>query len=92
MPSVIIDLKEIAEFISKDSPRYATRQVEKIISKVESLELQMRMDKVVSEYEDPEILEIQEGNCRIIYKIKSDHELDIILIQHGARRFPRVKK
>lgn len=92
LPSAILDLKEIAEFISKDSPRYATRLVEKIISKVESLELQIRMGKVVSEYEDPEILEIQEGNYRIIYKIKPDQELDVILIHHGARRLPRVKK
>jgi toxin ParE1/3/4 len=59
---------------------------------VESLQFQIKMGKVVSEYEDPQVLEIQEGNYRIIYTVKTDNELDIVLIHHGARRLPRIKK
>lgn len=92
LPSAILDLKEIAEYISRDSTKYSSRRVEKVISKVENLESHMRMGKIVPEYENPQILEIQEGNCRIIYKIKSVTELDIVLIHHGARRLPRINK
>ena len=61
------DLKNIADYISKDSVIYAKRQVIKIRKKTEILKTQIRIGKIVPEIEDPDIRELIEGNYRIIY-------------------------
>jgi len=65
------DLKNIADYISKDSVIYAKRQVIKIRKRTEILKTQIRSGKIVPEIEDPDIRELIEGNYRIIYKIIS---------------------
>lgn len=49
------DLKEIFEYISPDSRRYAKLQIERIQKRTESLKNQPRLGKVVQEMEDPQI-------------------------------------
>jgi len=79
------DLKEIYDFISLDSRRYAKHQVEKIQSKTNILKTGTIIGKKVSEIDDEKVREIFEGNYRIIYRIILEDEIHILLIHHGAK-------
>lgn len=83
------DLKEIYDYISFDSRRYAKLQVERIQNKTEILKTHIEIGKVVDEIGDPKIREIVEGNYRIIYRIISKNELHILMVHHGARDLKR---
>ena len=83
------DLKEIYDYISLDSKRYAKLQVERIQNKTEILKSQIEIGKIVEELNDPKVREIIEGNYRIIYRIVSKSELHILLVHHGARDLSR---
>jgi toxin ParE1/3/4 len=83
------DLKEIHEYISLDSKRYAQLQVERIQGRTEILKKHPRLGKRVVEIDNKEILELIEGNYRIIYRLKSEKEIDILLIHHSARDLKR---
>jgi len=83
--SAKIDLKEIYDFISLDSKRYARFQIEKIQNKTEILKTGMIIGKRVSEIDNDNVREIFEGNYRIIYGIISKNEIHILLIHHGAK-------
>ena len=52
------DLKDIAEYISKDSRRYAKFQITKIITRTRILKTQMRLGKMVAEIDQENIREL----------------------------------
>jgi len=79
------DLKTIAEYIKLDSIRYAKLQVIKIKSRTHILKSHPQAGRVVSEIESAEIRELTEGNYRIIYKVLSKGQVDILTIHHSAR-------
>jgi addiction module RelE/StbE family toxin len=83
------DLKDIADYISKDSVVYAKRQALKIKNKTSILKTQIKAGKVVPEIENSDIREIIEGNYRIIYKIISKNRIDILTVHHSARDLRR---
>ncbi len=79
------DLKSISEYISSDSVRYAKLQVVKIRTRTKIIKSHIRSGKVVTETNDQDIRELIEGNYRIIYKIVSEKQIDILTIHHSAR-------
>ncbi len=79
------DLKSIAEYISKDSKRYALFQVLKLKQRTEILKTQVYSGKIVSEIDEKNIRELIEGNYRIIYKIVSKNQIDILTVHHTSR-------
>lgn len=79
------DLKEIYDYISLDSKRYARFQIEKIQAKTEILKSGYLIGKKVSEIDDENVRELFEGNYRIIYRIINRKEIHIILVHHGAK-------
>jgi addiction module RelE/StbE family toxin len=79
------DLKSIAVYISNDSKRYAKLQVVKIRTKTNILKSHVKIGKIVSEIDNQNIRELIEGNYRIIYKIVSEKQIDILTIHHSAR-------
>ena len=81
----LFDLKEIYDYISYDSKKYAQYQILKIRISIKILKQYKFSGKIVEEYNDENIREIIEGNYRIIYKILGDDRIDIITIHHGAR-------
>ncbi len=83
------DLQDIYEFISLDSKRYAKIQIEKIVDSAEILRLQNRAGKIVPEKGDENIREIIEGTYRIIYRIKSESHIEILMVHHSARDLTR---
>ncbi len=84
------DLKEISTFISQDSKKYARHQVDLIRNRTIILKNQPLIGKIVVEYNNPSIRELVQGNYRIIYRVLNEKMIHIILIHHGARRFPRI--
>ena len=85
------DLKAIAEYISKDSKRYAKRQVLRLKNRTRVLNTQIRSGKIVSEISRENIRELVEGNYRIIYKIVNENQIDILTIHHSSRDLTRRK-
>ena len=83
------DLKSIADYISNDSKRYAKLQVVKIRTKTTILKSHAKIGKIVPEIDNQNIRELIEGNFRIIYKIVSEKQIDILTIHHSARDFSR---
>lgn len=87
------DLKDIYIYISRDSKRYAKRQVDQIFSRTQILKNHLKAGKIVEEINQPEIREIIEGNYRIIYRIINENCVDILMIHHSARDLARrIKK
>ena len=85
------NLKAIAEYISKDSKRYAKFQVIGLKNRTRILKTQIRSGKIVPEINRENIRELIEGNYRIIYKILEENKIDILTIQHSARDLTRRK-
>lgn len=61
------DLKEIFEFISRDSSRYAKIQVVRIRARTKDLKKHPLSGRIVPEYANEKFRELIEGNYRIIY-------------------------
>ncbi|MGS2761975.1 type II toxin-antitoxin system RelE/ParE family toxin [Sinomicrobium sp. M5D2P9] len=85
------DLKDIAEYIAKDSVRYARLQVVRIRQRTSILKKQLHSGKVVSEINKFNIRELVEGNYRIIYKIVDENRVDILTVHHASRDLTRRK-
>ena len=85
------DLKAIAEYISKDSIRYAGLQIIRLKNRTRILKTQIRSGKIVPEINQENIRELIEGNYRIIYKIVKESQIDILTIHHSARDLKRRK-
>lgn len=83
------DLKGIAEYISKESKRYAKLQVDRIKNRTKVLKTQIRSGIIVSEINHENIRELIEGNYRIIYKKVAANQIDILTIHHSARDLKR---
>ena len=79
------DLKNIASYISFDSKQYAKLQVLKIRNLTKLLKSHIRICKVVPEFGNINIRELVTGNYRIIYRIVTEDQIDILVIHHSAR-------
>jgi toxin ParE1/3/4 len=85
------DLKQISEYISLDSVKYAKSQLERIFSKTQIL-IQLHLaGKVVNEINNRTIRELIEGNYRIIYRVSNSREISILAVHHGARSLKKRK-
>ena len=80
------DLKEIADYISKDSHRYAFLLVGRIRAKARLLKHQPDSGRMVVEFERKDVRELLEGNYRIIYWKVNSSQIEILTIHHSARR------
>lgn len=79
------DMTNIAEFISKDSVKYATIQIRRIRERARLLRTKPFLGRIVPEIQDDSIRELILGNYRIIYKIVSEDRIDILTVHHSAK-------
>jgi toxin ParE1/3/4 len=79
------DINNIAEFISRDSVKYANIQVQIFIDSVEILETHPKLGRIVPETKDPSIRELIVGFYRIIYQIQSKMLINIITVHHSKK-------
>ena len=81
----LLDLTDIAEYIERDSPKYAQITITKLYNKVDILVSHPKAGRVVPEADNDNIRELIEGNYRIIYEIMED-QLFILTVHHSARK------
>jgi toxin ParE1/3/4 len=79
------DINNIAEFISRDSLKYANIQVQFFFDSVEILGAHPKSGRIVPEIKDPSIREIIVGFYRIIYQIQSKTLINIITVHHSKK-------
>ena len=87
----IEDLKEIFDYIAKDSVRQATITVNKIYQRAQVITDNPNIGRIVPEFNEKLIREVIAGNYRIIYRIKSEVQDDILRVYHTARLLKRNK-
>jgi toxin ParE1/3/4 len=81
----LIDLKDIFDYISKDSKRYAEIQIKRIKSKTSSLKNNPGIGRIVPEMDNICIREIFEKNYRIIYRNTNNQIVEILTVHHSSR-------
>jgi toxin ParE1/3/4 len=87
MPAVD-DLREIYEFIERDSPRYAQNTVENITQAAERLAAFPRLGQVLPEFPHLAYRQLMVGVYRLIYREDSPRNRILIVgVIHGGRDF-----
>ena len=84
------DLKEIIEYISRDSKAYAQSFALRLRRKMDRLSEFPESGAVVREDPDGMIRHIIVGNYRILYRPSSAH-VHVLTVVHGARRLDLPK-
>ena len=80
------DLKQIYDFIAKDSTYYAQRVVATIVEKSDKLGVFPYMGRIVPERNEERIREILIYSYRIIYQINLD-DIEILALIHSKKDF-----
>jgi addiction module RelE/StbE family toxin len=80
------DLKQIHDYIAKDSKYYAQNVVQEIVAKTETLTDFPEIGRVVPEINDQNIRELIVYSYRLLYEI-SETGIEILAIIHGRRDF-----
>ncbi|MEP7338521.1 MAG: type II toxin-antitoxin system RelE/ParE family toxin [Acidobacteriota bacterium] len=86
-PEAIEDVDEIAEFIARASPRYASTVVDKLLDAARKLSTFPFAGRVVPEVGNETIREKFVLDYRLIYRIH-DEDVTILAVIHGKRLFP----
>jgi plasmid stabilization system protein ParE len=80
------DLKQIHDFIAKDSKYYARKVIQDIVAKTETLNDFPEAGRVVPEISDQNIRELLVYSYRLVYEISAE-DIEILAIIHGRRDF-----
>ena len=81
------ELEQAADFIARDSPRFAAALVDEVRSAASSLRRFPKRGRVLPEVGDESIRELFVKSYRLIYEIRQD-DIVILAVIHGARRIP----
>ncbi len=84
-------LTQIYNYIALDSPFYATRSIERIVEKAESVSEFPNKGRIVPEYQNDNIREVFLHPYRIIYHIR-DRQILIISVLHQARDLTKFRE
>lgn len=88
-PSARLDLLDLKDYISLDSPEIAKRFVSSLFDAVERLTDFPLTGRVVPEFDNEQIREIIKRPCRIVYRInKQQDSIEIVRVWHSARGIP----
>ncbi|MDB4924205.1 type II toxin-antitoxin system RelE/ParE family toxin [Mucilaginibacter sp.] len=79
------DLKEIVDYIKRDSIKYSFLEKKKIEDAINNLPKQPLSGRIVPELNNEKLRELIFRNYRIIYEIASEKQINILTIHHHAR-------
>jgi toxin ParE1/3/4 len=85
------DLKEIYDYIAKDSKYYAKNVVKNIVAKTEELKNFPLIGRIVPEIGDENVRELLTYSYRLIYEIKPG-VVEILALIHGKRDFSSINR
>jgi len=80
------DLRQIYEFIAKDSTFYAQKVVSAIVEKSETLNIFPYMGRIVPERNEERIRELLIYSYRMIYQINLEN-IEILTLVHSKKDF-----
>jgi plasmid stabilization system protein ParE len=83
------ELESAADFIARDSPRYASALIAEARSASRSLRNFPLRGRVVPEVADNAVRELFVKNYRLIYEVRSDLVV-VLTFVHGARLLPAL--
>ena len=81
----IENLIAIGDYIEKDSHFYAQRMVNSLFNSVDILEQHPLAGRVVPEFNNRNIRELICGSYRIVYKLITKIDINIITVHHSAK-------
>lgn len=81
-------LRAIHTYIAQDSPQNAAAMIDRITRRAERTGDLPRIGRKVPEYQLDTLREVLERPYRIIYRIRSDDELEIITVMHYRQLLP----
>lgn len=80
----LAQLRHIHDYIAQDSPLYAKRVAEALVSKTMGLENLPRLGRAVPELSDETVRELSLYSYRILYEIKTTH-IEVLAVIHKRR-------
>lgn len=84
------DLKAIYDFIYRDSPKYASIEVKRLLDFAESLADFPYAGKACLQYAGQNLREKVLGHYRLIYRVAQvPHEVLILTVVHSSRTLPK---
>lgn len=87
-PRALSDLDSIAEFIARDSPRYAAVFVRTALETAERCGEFPEAASIVPEFDSPLLRERLIFRYRMIYRVAGPAGVEIVAIVHGTRQLP----
>jgi len=81
------DVREIRDYISRDSPRYGLLVAERLYSAVGRLQHHPLSGREVPELGRDDVREVIYPPYRIVYRVRDDL-VEVLTVVHTARRFP----
>ena len=81
----IEDIENIAEYIAKDSEKYAQIQVQDFFEATKILEEFPKAGRVVPEINNKDIRELIVGFYRVIYNIVSKDKIEVLTVHHSYK-------
>ncbi|MBI4650302.1 type II toxin-antitoxin system RelE/ParE family toxin [Candidatus Desantisbacteria bacterium] len=85
----IKSFEDVIQYISYDSPYYASDFAKKILLSIEKLNTFPQIGRLVPEYSNPDIRELIYQNYRIVYKINKN-VIYLVLVIHGSHELPKI--
>lgn len=83
----VVDLEAIRDYVARDSAKYATLLVERLVASLDRVALFPEIGRTVPEYQRPDIRELVLGSYRVVYRLRSG-QVEVLTVFHGARLFP----
>jgi len=87
--SALDDLKDLLDFVRKDSPAYANRLAVRLSGATRTLANFPRLGSIVPEIQEDAIREIWVRPYRVIYVIRGD-DCHVMAIAHASRDLPTL--
>ena len=78
-------LHHIHDYISEDSPLYAKRVSEELVQKTIGLDELPRKGRMVQEFNEDAVRELELYSYRILYEIKPDNLIEVLAVIHKRR-------
>ena len=79
------NLIAIGNYIEIDSPFYAQKVVNSLFNSVDILEIHPLSGRIVPEFENRTIRELIRNNYRIVYKLVTETDINILTVHHAAK-------
>lgn len=83
-------LEDIYSYISENNPSAASKVIQGIYNKVQYLTDFPRMGYIYQKIKDKEVRVLLYGHYRIAYLVKTNNDIDILGVFHGAMDISRV--